>query len=128
MALNERRVFMSNNILPERNKKWSALGLAVGWIFALAVGFLGIMLLVVEKITAGTAFVLAALIALPPFNSFIKNVRLPKWLPITAILFFCVIAVVSISGTDIPPANRITGIRFVDQVWTLLQEFMARIL
>jgi hypothetical protein len=126
MELNERRVFMSNNILPEKNRKRTAR-LAVGWIFALAVGFLGIMLLVVEKITAGTAFVLAALIALPPFNSFIENVRLSKWLPITAILIFCVIAVVSISGTDIPPANSITGIRFVDQVLTLLQEFMARI-
>ena len=98
------------------------------WIFALAVGLFGIMLLVVEKITAGTAFVLAALIALPPFNRFIQNVRLPRWLPVTVLLILCVIAVVNISGTDIPPENSVTGIRFVDQVLTLLQAFMARIL
>ncbi len=115
---------MPNRIPTAKNGMYTIMG----WAFALLACMFGVMLLVVGKLTAGIAFVLAGLLALPILASLVRKSPLANWVHIGVIIFFCVIAVVSISGTDIPPSNSVTGIKFVDQVLTLFGAFWERVL
>ena len=101
--------------------------MALAWAFSLLASTFGIMLLVVGKVTAGIAFVLAALLVLPLLDSWVSKSRLPKWAQLGLVLLLCAIAVMSISGTDIPPSNSVTGYKFVDQLLTLVGAFWERI-
>ncbi|GMW00832.1 MAG: hypothetical protein AMXMBFR84_19690 [Candidatus Hydrogenedentota bacterium] len=102
--------------------------LVLGWVFALLACVFGVMLLVVGKVAGGIAFLLAGLLSLPALSTLAATSRLPKWARVAAILFFWLVAVVNISGTDIPPSNSVTGIKFLDQILTLWGAFWERIL
>ena len=99
----------------------------LGWFLPLTLVALGIVLVTVGKITAGTAFLVAGVLASPPLRRYSRKSRAATRLATAAILVLCAIAIYSISNTDIPPESSATGIKFVDQVVTLARVFLERI-
>jgi hypothetical protein len=98
------------------------------WILASVFGVLGIVLLVAGKSTAGAAFVCSALIIVLPLSRLVKKRRLSIWLRVAVIAVLCMIAIRSISSTDIVPGQGTTGYVFVDQVLAIFQRFQDNIL
>ena len=102
---------MSNdNQSPEGKTKNITFGFVIAWIFAVVVGIPGIMMLFENQVGAGLLFILAALVALPPVNTFVKSktsISLSGGLRFAIIVVLCIIAgiVVSKNGTSIPTVS-----------------------
>ncbi len=108
---------MSNdNQSSEVKTKNITFGFVIAWIFAVIVGIPGIMMLFESgNQVAGLLFILAALVALPPFNAFIKsksNIGLSGGLRFALIVVLCIVAGVvaskgpaSSSDVSVPAAS-----------------------
>src|SRR5208282_2328677 len=85
------------------------LGLVIGWVFAVIVGVPGIMsLLETGGFAAGLFLILAALVALPPANAYLKTkaqVSLSGTLRVVIIILLCII-----SGALMPRASAEKGV------------------
>ena len=84
----------------ESKTKHITFGFVVAWIFAVVVGVPGIMMLFEHQVGSGVLLILAALVALPPMNTFLKNktnVSLSGGLRVAAVIVICIIAGVVLS-------------------------------
>lgn len=91
---------MSNDSQPDGKTRHITFGFVVAWIFAVVVGIPGIMMLFEHQVGAGVLLILAALVALPPMNTFVKNkvnVSLSGGLRVAAVIIICIIAGVVLS-------------------------------
>jgi hypothetical protein len=109
---------MSNDNQSELKTKHITFGFVIAWILAVVVGIPGIMMLFEHQVGAGILFILMALVALPPANSFIKektNFSLSNGLRVAAVVvLFAIAAVVISKGTPATtavsvPAQNETG-------------------
>ena len=91
---------MSNDNQSEAKVRHFTFGFVLAWIFAVVVGVPGIMMLFEHQVGVGILLILAALIALPPMNSFIKNkahISLSGGLRVGAVIILFIIAGVVLS-------------------------------
>jgi hypothetical protein len=91
---------MSSDNQSDDKTKHITFGFVIAWIFAIAVGVPGIMMLFEQKVVAGILFILAALVALPPANKFVKdraNISLSSGLRIALILVLFIGAGLSVT-------------------------------
>lgn len=91
---------MSNDNQSDGKTRHITFGFVIAWIFAVVVGVPGIMMLFEHQVVAGILLILAALVALPPFNTFVKsktNFSLSGGLRVTAVVVLFAIAAVALS-------------------------------
>jgi hypothetical protein len=91
---------MSNDSQSDGKTRHITFGFVIAWVFAVVVGVPGIMMLFEHQVGAGILLIIAALVALPPVNSFIKNkahLSLSGGLRVAAVIVLCIIAGVVLS-------------------------------
>lgn len=90
-------------------------------------GLCGIVLLVAGKSFAGSALVCSAISLILPLGWLTTNPRVAWSLRAAVVLVLCVVAIRSISNTDIVPDQELTGWKFLDQVSAIFRRFMENV-
>jgi hypothetical protein len=104
-----------------------------GWAFAVLImagvlGLCGIVLLVAGKSFAGSALVVSAFSLLVPLRWLTASRRVAWSLRAAVIFVLCIVALRSISNTDIVPDQELTGWKILDQVAAILRRFRDNVI
>ncbi len=110
----------SATALPQPATSWRALA---KWIAAAILALLGVVLLISTKSTAGGALVVAAALVLLPVQRLGKGQRIAQWVRAGLVGTLVALAIASVAGTDLPPDQAKTGVKFLDQVLAIWQRF-----
>jgi hypothetical protein len=96
-------------------------------VLAVALGLCGAILLIAGKTTAGAALECGLLILVLPAAWLGPLECHSRWVRYVLVSAVCLLAIRSVSTTDVPSELAVTDYTFVNQVWSILHRFSERV-